>query len=257
MSIFFFTKNEEKIFVTISSQYESVTSISRRAKVSRTSTEKALKNLQKIGLVTGRKVREKNKHLYAKVDSVVINKSLETIRAKLLGNEIINKFGVTLSPKSSVYAYSGKSGIIECIEHALSIRTNERIYTLQGPHALSIWGSYLGEKKVIQIHEIIKKNELIICGVRSQSTKQEIFKGPKLKESFRNRLSQVHAVPDSFFEEKAFMYVFRNTVLFIELETETAVEISDQLIASSFLKIIRFLLSKTERDDLFPAGNSK
>lgn len=248
MSLFFLTKNEEKVFFATSSLGLSVTDIAKKARVGRTSTQKALESLEKMGLVCGKKVRYKNRHLYTKTDDNTINDIVESIRASLLGRSLVKKYGITLSPSCKVNVFKGKNGIIETLERVLSIRVNERIYGTQGPDGVSSWIEYLGKEEILRLHSIIKKNQLIMIGFRAESIKQKFKHEKEVMGSYKGRLSQTHALPDEFLQEKFSLYIFRDTVLFIDLQNEVAVEVADIIVASGLVKLIRFILSKTERD---------
>ncbi len=251
MSLFFFTKNEEKVFFSITEVPQSVTAIALAANVPRTSTEKVLRKLSRIGFVVGRKVRGKNKHEYSKVPTQELNDIIETARIALLKKSHVEKLGIKYSEYCGATIYSGREGIMESLVHLLSIRENERIYGLQGADALASWSTYIGEEQIVKLHSIIKENKLILVALRSANLKSEVERrSVKVKESFRGRLSQIHSIPDKFFQEKLSIYVFRDTLLFIDLKTETAIEIINKPVATSILKLISFILTKTERDTL-------
>ncbi len=252
MGLYFFTKNEQKVFLILTDKPESVTCLAKNAKVPRTSTEKVLKRLVFLGFAIGKKVHNKKRHLYSRASLQSINEIVESFRLDLLGSKVINKIGVKVSEECLVNIYSGREGIINSLKHMLSIRSHERVYGVQGADSLADWVQYLGEKEVVNLHSIIKQNNIIIVSLRSGKLKKEVAdKNRKIKESFKDRLSQSHSIPDKFFHEKLSIYVFKDTILFIDLKSETAIELVHKPSASGFLKLINFVLTKTDRDNLF------
>lgn len=251
MSLFFLTRNEEKVYFATGDTQESVTEIARKVKIPRTSAEKALKNLEKLGLVVGRKVREKNKHVYLRADQNSVNALVEDFRASLLGKNKAEKMVCKKDEQHKVTIFSGREGIIESLYHMLSIRVNERVYGIQGSDALKSWLAYLGEEEVVRLHNVIKENKLIMVGVRSSAVKKDVLTKMHIRQTYKGRLAQTHAIPDEFFQDKLSIYVFRDTLLFINLQEEVAFEVVDKVVVSGILKLIRFILTKTDRDDLF------
>lgn len=84
MSLFFLTTIQEKTFATLSDEPQSVTELALLAKLPRTSVAKALTMLEKIGLAKGRKLREKNKHVYMRQDVDRIEQKIENFKESVL-----------------------------------------------------------------------------------------------------------------------------------------------------------------------------
>lgn len=248
MSFFFLTDIQEKVFRSVTEAFSSVTEIAHHAKMPRTSVAKALERLESIGLVHSRKVREKNKHLYSRVTSEEVDEKIENLKSSIFEKEKTLKKSISFFGEQPISFFSGREGILSTIHDIISSRKNQKVYVVQGKDAAESWVSYLGNEEVLALHRKIVENELIVVSVRGDGLKGEIEHREHIKKSYTGRVMRVHAIPDSFFQEKTSVYAFRNTLLFVNLKKEYAIKINDYDIAQSFIKMINYVLDESKRE---------
>lgn len=246
--MFFLTKLERKVFFSLSDSFESVTAIASRAKEPRTSVAKALKSLEAIGFVSGKKVRDKNRHVYRREEMRKINESFEQIRSDILGKLAAEKTSLTFGEGVVVTAYSGREGVLEALYDMLALKKNERVYVIQGHDAAQAWVDFLGKEEVIKLQEKIKENELIMVSVRGENFKHHVRHHEDIVKTYLGRLSNAHVIPDKFFQEGVSVYSFKTSILFVDTKLRAAVYISNKNIALSLQKMIHFILEVTNRD---------
>jgi predicted transcriptional regulator len=246
-SVFFLTKNQERVFQVLTHTGESVTAISLRAKLPRTSVYKALTTLERLGLVHGRKVREKNKHLYFRlgVDSII--KKADEAKNTLLGKAYQGSVSILHKENSSMAIHKGKDVILAAIYKIISLHKGERVHVIQGTNTPHEWNKVIGREEAIKINNTFNKNGLLWIGLRSESFIKE-FKKNLLDKDYKGRVGDVHVLPDQYFEEGVATYLFKGTLLFIDLENVIAIEINDKKIVNLFKKIFLYVLKVTPRE---------
>lgn len=248
MSIFFLTKIEEKVFLSLSDEYESVTSLSLLAKLPRTTVSKALIKLESLGLALGKKVRLKNKHLFKKVEADDLVKIIDSIKESMLTHEH-EKVGTSLltSHNSSARFISGKKNVIAALHEVLSLTKGERVYTVQASGMTKSWIQALGEEEIVEIHRKFAENGLILVSVQGVKSAKDFDYSFQIKESFKGRLNALHGIPDDFFEKNTALYVYRNTTFFVDIENMNGLIMKDKLFATVLRKMIHFMSLKTDR----------
>lgn len=249
MSLFFLTKIQEKVFWSLGEGPISVTDLAKQIKVPRTTVAKALVMLKDIGLATSRKVREKNRHLYERAKQEDINNQIESLRSELFNSDTTeSKKTFSLDSEESLGVYTGKKGVYSAMQAFLTLRKGERVYVAQGKDAVESWTSFLGEEKILQIHENVRENKTIVVGIRSEGIKNEVFLRKNLQKSFEGRIASSHAIPDEFFEEKTSLYVSRGLLLFVNLKKGHAIRIDDKLFSQVLIKLFQFIIKRANRD---------
>ncbi len=248
MSLFFFTIIQEKVFWKVTDVPVSVTEIAEKARLPRTSVAKALDKLESLGLVASRKVRDKNRHLYVRSSKEEIQKIVDGFKASLFEKGEVKEKNFSLHNEESTSMYYGKESIFSVVSEMIELRKNERLYIVQGKDAPLSWVTFLGEKDILEIHKITKENEVIIVSLRGDSFKKEILDRASLKKSYEGRVSSTFSMPDEFFEEKTSLYATRGFVLFINLKKEYAFKIEDKALSAVVIKLLQFILKKTNRD---------
>lgn len=247
MSVFFLTKTQEKVFLALQEEGESTSSLALRTKLPRTSVGKALHALAVLGLVKGRKVRDKNRHLYCKVSAEEIIAKVDAVKNTLIGKEFHGRMSFVHSAAGSIAVHTGKEAILTAIHAIVSLYAGERVYVLQGTGVPEAWNRVIGIKEAMKINDTFNKNGLIWVSLRSKSFIAE-FKKKALETHYRGRIGDVHVLPDECFEDNVATYVFKRSVLVVDLENVVALEINDKKIAAMFKKIFRFLLDKTPKE---------
>lgn len=248
MSIFFLTKIEDKVFRILPADFVSVTSIAMLAKVPRTSAFKALVKLEELQLVQSKKIRLKNQHLFKRQTIEEINTIFESIRESLLHDGGYTKdVLVNDHSENSIYFFKGKQNIILTLDKMLTLEKGERIYTVQASGVLEDWIKYLGEKEVVLVHKKLVDKGLILVSVQGDKLLKEYKYAEEIKESFKGRLNLVHTISDEFLERNTALYVYRSTILFINIEKLEGTQIENKQFASALKKIITFISQKIER----------
>lgn len=249
MSVFFLTKNQEKVFLVLREEPESVTMIALRAKLPRTSVGKALVSLTELGLVKGRKVREKNRHLYHKISAEEIIQKVDAVKNTLVGKQFHGRMSFPYISSGTIAIHTGKEAILTAIHTIVSLYAGERVYVLQGTNIPESWNRVIGTKEASSINDAFNKNGLIWVSLRSKSFIAE-FKKKSLDKHYRGRIGDVHVLPDECFEDNVATYVFKRSILIVDLEHVVALEINDKKIAGTFKKIFKVLLEKTPREHI-------
>ena len=224
MSLFFFTIIQEKVFWKVTDIPVS------------------------LGLVASRKVRDKNRHLYVRASKEEIQKIVDGFKASLFAKGEVKERNFSLHNEESASMYYGKEAIFSVVSEMIELRKNERLYVVQGKDAPLSWTTFLGEREILEIHKITKENEVIIVSVRGESFKKEIMEREAIKKSYEGRVSSTFSIPDEFFEEKTSLYATRGFILFINLKKEYAFKIEDKALSSVVIKLLHFILKKTNRD---------
>jgi len=248
VSLFFLTEQQEKVFRHLHDEPLSVTQVAKEVRLPRTSVAKALSRLEEIGLVEGRKVREKNKHLYRRISDDDLHKKIEELKSVIFKKPKVTTKVITHLSDSPITFYQGKDAVLSSLHDMLLLRRSERLYVLQGKDAPMSWVTFLGEGSVLDLHKKIIDNEIILVSVRSESVKGIINARENLKKSFEGRLSMPHTISDDFFEEGVTIYAFRNTLLLVNLKKGFSIRLHDKELTSGIIKIFSFMLKTSARD---------
>lgn len=207
-TIFFLTKLEEKVFMVLDDNPSSVTCIADSAKVPRTSAFKALQKLEQIGLSESKKVRLKNQHTYTRVSDIKILEVLEGVKKKIIRGKG-NVSSVKIDNETMISVYSGKEAVVERLVTMMSQEHGGRIYTLQASGTTKEWIATLGEEDVLTIHKLFKERGLIVVGIQGEAYVHHVRQYAKtVVESFKNRLDDLHVIPDEFLEKKTALYIY-------------------------------------------------
>lgn len=235
--------------MVVTADHDSVTSIALRANLPRTSAAKALVFLESIGLVHSRKVREKNRHVYFRATVEEIIKKTDEAKTALLGKKYKGSLGVPYGENSSVVVHNGKDAILAIIYKIISLHAGERVHILQGTNTADAWNKVIGLEEALKINDTFNKNGILWVGLRSDSFIKELKK-KTLDASYKGRIGNIHVLPDMYFEESTAAYIFKGTILFVDLVNVVAIEINDKKIVSIFKKVILYLLEVTPRQHI-------
>lgn len=246
-NIFFLTTLEEKVFLALSDEQNSVTCIASFAKVPRTSAFKALQKLEVLGLVKSKKIRLKNQHTYTRVSDGELLEKFELIKKKILKSKE-KVASLKIDDSSSVSVYVGKEIVIERLRAMMSQDRGGRIYTLQASGTTKEWIHAIGEEAVLDIHTLFKEKELIVVGIQGEAYSHHIKKyAKKVVESFKERLDDLHIIPDEFLEQKTALYIYKSTILFINIEEYQALEVHSSSLSKVLKKMLLFMSLKSPR----------
>ena len=233
----------------MTTEFMSVTGIAHLAKVPRTSAFKALQKLKVIAFVESKKIRLKNQHLYKRVQESQIGDAIDYIKKDILKLTLPQaEESLHSNNKDFPVVYlSGKNTITASLIKMMSMEKGERIFTIQASGTTKEWIKKIGEENVLQIHKLFKDNGLIVVSVQGNKSPKDFGYSKEVLESFRGRLNDSHIVIDDFFENKTSLYVYRSTVLFVDLTNLVGIEIRNKLFSNVLKKIIYFMSHKTER----------
>lgn len=246
-SIFFLTTLEEKVFLALSDELNSVTSIAISAKVPRTSAFKALQKLEALGLTKSKKVRLKNQHAYTRVSDGELLEKLELIKKKVLRRK--EKIAsIKIDHDSLVSVYTGKEVVVERLRIMMSQDRGGRIYTLQASGTTKEWINAIGEEAVLGIHTLFKEKELIVVGIQGEAYSHHIKKyTKKVVDSFKERLDDLHIIPDEFLEQKTALYIYKSVILFVDIEKYQVLEVHSHTLSKVLKKMLLFMSLKSPR----------
>jgi DNA-binding transcriptional ArsR family regulator len=143
--------------------------------------------------------------------------------------------------------YSGVQEIISLWYKMISLPKHTRFTVIQPYRSFRLALQKTPPEIAIDISERIKKNAFIIDAIEQQKAVDVIATvygkskiTSRLAHAFVDRLEDMVKVPDDFLDEKSELYMFQNTVVFIDWNTEIAIEIKNQhifhLVLSMFEK---------------------
>lgn len=242
----FLTKRQEKVLKSLSVTFLSVTEIATITKLPRTTVSTVLKSLEQSGFVASKKIKYKNKHLYKKVDDKKIQKALNVLEKHI----VEDKVGIKTMPfleRGGISLLLGKDSIIKTLKEMMSMEKGERIYTLQPSGSTKQWNKAIGEKEVLYIHSLFKKNGLIVVSVAGKYEPGKVLYSNEIIESFKDRLDQSYFISDNFLEDNTAVYVYRSSLLFVDIDRLIGIHIQDKKISSIIKKIILFISVRTDR----------
>lgn len=251
MSIFFLTSIEEKVFFTIpTDNFLSVTDIADLAKLPRTTVSKSLIKLENIGLVFGKKIRNKNKHVYQRSSYKDISEKVDSFKEKLsdgASESVPQSLSVFKKSGISCNVYSGSDGLFRIIVEMINKVSVGRIYMVQPHDAMDAWIKLIGVEKVNYIHETLKEKGRVLVSVRADDLQNKINLSRDIKGAYKQRLESSHVIENEYTESKLSLYVYDSTILFINLEDVVAFRIENKKMASSLKKMVTYMATHTKK----------
>lgn len=167
----------------------------------------------------------------------LISKNLQGKREYWFGipeNQILQAVNSNdkLEDKYPFQIYSGVNEIISLWYRMVNQPKNTRFTVIQPHRSFAMVLKKTPAKVAIDVSERIKKNAFIIDAIEQEKAANVIatvYKNSKttkrLARAFMDRLEDMVKVPDDFLDEKSEVYMFKNHVVFIDWETETAIDI--------------------------------
>ncbi len=209
----------ERAIITATSQYaRSISQISRKTKVPRSSLLYILRKLQERSLV--RAVRHENGKW---------TKWVSTIDKTIRHLNYVSHKGDQL-----VEVYYGSAAIFEMFEKIIILPKNSRLLALQPDSSIRY---ALRKNKVddfLRVNKGIKNKALIVEGIVHEKSVGTIVtelgkvNGQKIFESFIGRLEDYVKIPDDFADVESEIYIFGGSAYIINWHKETAVSIHEE-----------------------------
>jgi hypothetical protein len=206
--------NESKILDAISSKELSISEISRKTRIPRTSLLFILNKLKDRTLV-----------------QIVKNGKRSLWKSNL--NESITDFKRL---HNYTEYYKGKDELMTIINMIPKLPKYSRILGIQPQTSLRFAMRKLPYDKILEINNIVKKNKLIFEGIVHEESIDSIsydFKNGKAKEifeSFTGRLEDYVKIPHEFANVDSEMYIFSGSAYIINWNKEIAIGIHDSSI---------------------------
>ncbi len=209
----------ERAIITATSQYaRSISQISRKTKVPRSSLLYILRKLQERSLV--RAVRHENGKW---------TKWVSTIDKTIRHLNYVSHKGDQL-----VEVYYGSAAIFEMFEKIIILPKNSRLLALQPDSSIRY---ALRKNKVddfLRVNKGIKNRALIVEGIVHEKSVGTIVtelgkvNGQKIFESFIGRLEDYVKIPEDFADVESEIYIFGGSAYIINWHKETAVSIHEE-----------------------------
>lgn len=234
----------------------SVSLLSRKIKVARTTVDAALRRLSERKLVrrvvrsgTGnvsfwKASRSEKIKMELKEVAVPFEKNLETPQAhEIIGGIDTHEIGIT--------AFRGKKQILNAYEQMLRLSKTERVVFIQGNKSAEKQLGILSKQYIGEFHRRFKKSGIIMEGINGKRLLQ-FFKEidiPLLKSHF-GRLIIGSLLPDEYMDFDLDIMVMRDTVVSIDIQAELVIVIRYPKFVKALNGIIKFLQDNAQRTDI-------
>lgn len=234
----------------------SISGLSRKIKVARTTVDAALRRLnerklvrrvvgQGIGNVRLWKLSRAEK-IKAELKEAVIpfEKESNTLKTQeIVGGVDAHEIGIAV--------FRGKKQILNAYEQMLSLSKAERVVFIQGNQSAEKQLNVLNKQYIGGFHKKFKKSGIIMEGINGERLLQ-FFKTidlPFLKSHF-GRLIIESLLPDEYMDFDLDIMVMRDTVVSIDVGAELVVIIRYPKFVKALNKIVKFLQGGAQKTDI-------
>jgi len=245
-----FTKNEIKVFDSVSRNGETVAFIVRKTKMPRMTTYTILLRLEKSGLVKQIKSDSGKKMLWTRNQDSALEKELLRAEEVILGRKSNVKENKNKFLSDTVFFY-GKKEISEALMNLTIRKDGIRMYSIQNSKNWSRWIDIMGKDWVNKHNKMVVKHKLICFTIHSPEAPENIKKDRDVIEAYKGRLGNSHAIPESFLKRDLSFYIFEDTIFLVNLEKLEAVSFTNHDMASFLIKMLMFMFEKGEEEEFF------
>jgi len=234
----------------------SVSKLSRKIKVARTTTDAALRRLNKrklvrrvadtgIGNVRLWKISHPEK-IKTELKEAVVPFEKENIvprKSEIVGGIDAHEIGIAV--------FRGKKQILNAYEQMLSLSKAERVVFIQGNQSAEKQLNVLNKQYIGEFHKRFKRSGIIMEGINGERL-LELFKTidlPFLKSHF-GRLIIESLLPDEYMDFDLDIMVMRDTIVSIDVGAELVVIIRYPKFVKALNKIVKFLQGGAQKTDI-------
>ncbi|MCH7597747.1 MarR family transcriptional regulator [Patescibacteria group bacterium] len=253
LKVFGFTDSEAQVlFVLDEVGPVTVSSLSRKGDIPRTTVYSALLRLKDRGFV--RRVTKGQKKW----------KVVRRSKLKRLVQENLNHFdsntdtakkeeivGGIDAEEIGIMVYRGKRQIQRAYESMLDLSRTERVFAIQGNKSAELALKKLEKQYLFDFHKKFKRAHIIMEGINGKFA-LSLFREldvPTLK-SHLNRMLVMAVLPDRYMDFNLDVLVFRETVVFINLDEEIVIFVRNKALVEMFNNFSRYFQDTGDKINL-------
>ena len=216
----------------------SVSALSRRADVPRTTVYSALVRLKDRGFV--RRVHKGRRTIWkiSSSDKIehVVTEGLEHlgVEADVYEEEIVGGIDAV---EIGITVYRGKRQILKAYEQMLKLSKAERVFAIQGNKSAEIMAKNLDKSYLLDFHNTFKRKQIIMEGFNGEYV-FKLLKKLSIDElkSHADRMLIGTILEDPFMDFDLDVLVMRDVILLVNIKTETVVMIKNRPIVDMIHK---------------------
>lgn len=237
------SKSELRVFKKLTLNPQSVAGIVRTTKMPRMTVYTNLLRLEKMKLVQEVKSESGKRILWVKRSDTSLEEQISHVAINIIGKQIGNKI--------VILEYIGKQEVSDALMNLTTQKDGRRMYSIQSSKNWQTWLTLMGKEWVNKHNRAVVKHKLITFTIYSKEAPADIKKDKEITGAYKGRLGNSHAIPEEFLLKGLSLYIFENTILFVDLENVRAISFTDHGVAAFLIKMFAFMFSKGEREEFF------
>lgn len=245
------SKIDKAIVTALSLEKLTVSALSRKTQIPKTTLNYAVKKLEQRGLLVF--VKKGERKFWSLNDADTIDGAFATIKKSLWKNTENSIATIPISEKTRIEMYQGTESLYKLWEKFVSLPKTTRLYAIQPDKSFntaikSIIKS-LSFNDLVLMNEKILDSKIIVEAMVHERSAETVPKTisslghnpiPFLK-GFPNRLADTAKLPSDFMDVNAEMYIYNDTFIVIHWEDKIAVSITNKDVAKFFKEMFESL----------------
>jgi sugar-specific transcriptional regulator TrmB len=245
------SKIDKAIMTVLSLEKLTVSALSRKTQVPKTTLNYAVKKLERRGLLVF--VKKGERKLWALNDADTIDSEFASIKKSLWKNTKNSIVTIPISENTRIEIHQGTESLYKLWEKFVSLPKTTRLCAIQPDKSFNTAIKSIIEglsfTDLVLINESILNSKIIVDAMVHERSAETVPKTisslghnpiPFLK-GFPNRLADTAKLPSDFMDANAEMYIYNDTFIVIHWEDKIAVSITNKDVAKFFKEMFESL----------------
>lgn len=238
------SSHEEKLLLCLTVRGFNTADLERMTGIPRGSMYLAFKKLKLRGIA--RVIKREKRNYWALNDRFDSFKAVSSLESIFKNRKWSSQKTLQINSDSGIVLHQGRGAVVDLIASITKRLKGDRCGSFQSDMTKDGWIRTVGEKKIIELNNLVKKNKIIEERILPERYFGEIRRslGQEWLESYLGQTTVTVQLPNEYFGSSAEMWVYEDKVLLIHMDGELIVEVRHKAIADMLRSIFRFMQDK-------------